>query len=249
VYVASGEIPLGSCERLGDERVVTRFAFLSFVFVPLDSLYVIGPWRGHRGFQVRKSGKSIALAYARFLTPIVPFFTYVAFAANAEGAPTLSAGQITTLALMGLGWLALFFVAGRTFGRAARQRRALAHHAGIAAPPEILFDGTLGLVLEDLERAWKSAASKEDAYRAEPYRSTVAAVPAWRDLFPKDVAPSTLSLYYALCRYAAALSGEEVLTNRARIAWERIEREGGGLGGASASSPAWLDEVANASAA
>lgn len=216
MQIAAGRLSMGRCEALNGEGVTTHFFFIGPFFVPLDTVYSVGHWRSARAFQVKRHAKSIALAYLRWcIAPLVMFIAFIA-----AGPPELSAAGKLTLTLMGTVWLGLVFLTGRTWGRAARQRRALAALVGHGAPPELLFSGTLGLVLEDLDGAWAKLAAKEESYRSEG-KATL----SWRDLFPKDVSPRTLPLYYTLCRYDAALSDEQVMRNRARLAWRRIEED------------------------
>jgi hypothetical protein len=223
VTIAAGSLPLGRCEILEGEGVMTNFFFVGPFLLPLDTVYSIGLWRGRRGFAVKRHAKSVALAYFRwFVAPLALLITFIAGAGNSKGSPQLSDGVTLTLVLMLMAWLALIFVVGRTRGRDARQRRMLSAFAGHGAPPELLFSGTLGLVAENLNRAWVEHGAAEESYRADA-KSAV----SWKDLYPKDVPSSSLPLYYALCRYEAALADEPVLANRARLAWDRIEGDWG----------------------
>jgi hypothetical protein len=229
VYARS--IPLGTCEAIDDERVLTNFMFLIAVLVPLDTIYTVGSRLQGAKFQVKRSAKSILFTYARGLAPLIVLITAIALGAPDKPGPLeLGTGALVTLALMTAGCLALVLATGRVRGRAARQQRVLRAHVGVAVKPEILLDGTLGLVLDDLERAWSDAAGAS----------------AWRELFPKDVPSNELALYYALCRYHAALSGEPIFENRARIAWERLEAEPKLIEAAIAREvkrPSWLAEL------
>ena len=189
-----GTWPLGRCEILDGESVRTRFLFFGPFIVPLESFYV-----GRESFQVQRPMRSVVLAYLRWVVSPIAFLV------------TVGVGQGVTPALgvVVAAWLALVFFTGRTFGDKARQRRALASIVGHGAPPEILRRGALELFLIDLERAWTL------------HGRTLL---SWRDLYPKEVADRSLELYYALCRYDAALTGDPVMTNRARLAWERVQQ-------------------------
>jgi hypothetical protein len=206
MQIAAGRLTMGRCEGLDGEGVTTHFFFIGPFFVPLDTVYTVGHWRSARAFQVKRHAKSIALAYLRWC--VAPLVMCIAFIAAEP--PQLSDGGKLTLALMATAWLGLVFLTGRAWGRTARQRRVLSASVGHAAPPELLFSGTLGLVMEDLDRVWSKLAAEEES---------------WRDLFPKDVSLRTLPLYYTLCRYEAALADEQVMRNRARLAWSRIEAD------------------------
>jgi hypothetical protein len=165
--------------------------------------------------------KSIALAYLRWLVaPLVLAITFIAACSDEPGPPHLSETAKLTLAIMVCVWLAFVFLAGRTWGRAARQRHLLSACIGHGAPPELLFAGTLSLVIEDLERTWEKLAANEESHRSDR-----GATPSWKAVYPQDVSKRTLPIYYALCRYEAALSGDEVMTNRARLSWDRMERD------------------------
>jgi hypothetical protein len=89
----------------------------------------------------------------------------------------------------------------------ARKRRVLARVAGRDAPPERLVRAALESAMDDLESAWNI------------HGRTLL---TWRYLYPAEVADRSLELYWALCRYDAALTGDPVMTHRARVAWERV---------------------------
>ena len=219
-HLVAGKLPIGRCEMLDGEGVVTHFVFLGPLLVPLDSVYALDVWRARRAFQVRRNTKSIALAYLRWMVaPLVLMITFIAFAGNQEGPPELGFAAKVTLGVMGASWLALVSLAGRSYGASARQRRVLASFVGHAAPPELVFDGLSSMVIDDLEPTWSALAGREQSYRADGVASA-----SWRDLYPKDVPTEALPLYYTLCRYEAARSGEHVMANRARLAWARVEQ-------------------------
>jgi hypothetical protein len=63
--VHARNLPLGACEVIDDERVVTNFMFLIAMLVPLDTVYSVGSRVNGRRFSVKRSAKSILLTYAR----------------------------------------------------------------------------------------------------------------------------------------------------------------------------------------
>jgi hypothetical protein len=214
MHFSAGQIPMGRCEGLDGEFVFTRFFFLGPFLVPLETIYMLGLSPDAPRFHVKRHGTSIALAYLRWVVaPITLLIVFIAFAGNAEGPPALQGSAVATLAAVVAIWLALVFLTARTWGRAARERRVLASCVGVAVRPEILFDGTLSLVIDHLERAWKELSVGEGGGQA------------WRELYPKDVVPVHLPLYYALCRYDAALTGDPISRNRSRLAFARIDAD------------------------
>ena len=225
---------MGRCERLDGEEVMTRFFFLGPFFVPLDSVYLTR-FSGKRvALPVRRNTKSIAFAYFRWLAgPVILFVTFLASRTEADGPPQLSNASKVTLAIMVAAWLGFVFIAGRTWGREARQRRMLSACVGHGAPPELLFTGATRLVVDDLERSW------DKLLATVSYRSSAKAGGSWKEVYPHEVPKNLLALYYALCRYQAAASEEEdeqeAMTTRARFVWDRIEQQlaqGQRIGGA-----------------
>ena len=130
--IIGGTMPLGRCEILDGQGVRTQFVFLGPLLVPCDSVY--GSYKA--AFPVHRPMKSVLYAYARWV--VAPLAFGVACIASDGLGPVAIA--------VGIAWLALVFVAGRTFGEEARQRRLLASLVGHGAPPEILFRGTLQLL-------------------------------------------------------------------------------------------------------
>jgi hypothetical protein len=212
-----GRLALGRCDRLDGEGVVTEFLLFGPFLWPMGGAYVVGAGPRARRFPVERQLRSIVIAYLRWVVvPLVTLCTYCGLDARADSSMRVTA----TMSGFGALWMALLFVAGRTRGRGARQRRMLGDFVGHKAPPEVLFSGTQRLVVDALDSLWTAMATREDSYRA-----LAVPVPPWRECYPKDVPATLLPLYYALCRYEAALSGETVPANRARLAWDRIERE------------------------
>ena len=114
-------------------------------------------------------------------------------------------------------WIGLIFLTGRAHGRAAAQRRLMKKYLGHAAAPELLTDDAARGELKRLEEIWKAASSNDSPYIEGDKKRP------WREAYPKEVRNSLVALYYALCRYDAALSRDEIRVTRARLAWERIE--------------------------
>ncbi len=220
VAIPIGRAPLGACEKLDGEAVTTVFVFVGPILMPVDTLYALR-WRGTTptGFQVRHHPKSVALAYLRwFVAPLAMMIAFIASIVDQHGPAVLSAKAQLILAIMAVVWMALIFASGRTTGVKARQRRVMAMHLGHAAPPELLFDGSLRLALEELDKTWDGAIGRDPSYRTDGGEAL-----AWRDLYPKDVPERLLPLYYTACRYEAVLVNRQVLLNRANLAWRRIE--------------------------
>src|SRR6266498_4089906 len=117
MHFGAGRLPLGRCDVLDGERVATQFLFLGPFLAPLDTVYAIGSFSKARVFQVRRSMKSIALAYLRWvIAPLVVFITFIAASGPKAGPPELTRNAELTLAIMGLVWAAHCMVAGRTWG-------------------------------------------------------------------------------------------------------------------------------------
>jgi hypothetical protein len=215
-----GHALCGRWASVDGEGVCTKFFILGVPIFPVDALYVVGnPVRPKRTLPARWSKRSIVLAYLRWVIgPIVVVATWLATAVDAGVGPQPIGGQ-HPVAMLGVvaGWLALVFLSGRTHGRQVAQRRLMKRYLGHAAPPELLTEAAARAELERLEQMWTALAAKDS-----PYREGEASQP-WRDAFPKDVRNSVIPLFYALCRYDAAISGDEIRENRARLAWERIE--------------------------
>jgi hypothetical protein len=200
---------------LDDESVRTRFLVVGPFMVPLEMFYVAG----RDVLPVRWHIPSVLLAYARWV--VAPLAVLIAFIAStrddASGSHLQGNGFWATASLVVV-WLILVFRTGRSTGQEARQRRALAEYAGHGAPPEMLTEGAARDQLEQLEGFWPAAVTTGD-----PFRGASPSLVSWREMFPKDVPRRALLLYYALCRYEAAVTGEMIPANRARLAWQRID--------------------------
>jgi hypothetical protein len=189
-----GTASLGRSDILDGESIRTNYFLFGPVLVPLDSAY----WGRRTSFPVRRPARSVVLAYVQWsVLPIVLVVTGI-----------VTHSQVAAAAVV-LAWVVLWLLGGRTFGDEARKRRTLATFVGHAAPPEILHRGELEIALRDLEHVW------------HVHGKTLL---DWRSLYPAEVPERALPLYYALCRYEASLGGENVMKNRARLAWDRIGR-------------------------
>src|SRR5262249_31661817 len=149
---------------------------------------------------------SVILAYARWVVaPLALLVAFVASVRDDASGPHLRGAGAWTVASLAVAWLILVFLTGRSTGRNARQRRALAEHAGHCAPPELLTESIAREHLERIEHLWPAAMTGRD-----PFRDGSPSLVPWREMFPKDVPERALSLYYALCRYEAAVTGEVI---------------------------------------
>jgi hypothetical protein len=182
-----GSLPMGRCERLDGEGVVTRFFFFGPFFVPLDSVYALGFSSKDGALPVRRHARSIALAYFRWLlAPLALFVTFLASRTEVEGPPQLSNVGKVSLAILIAAWLGIVFITGRTWGREMRQRRLLSGCVGHGAPPELLFAGAARLVVNDLEKVW------EKLVPAGSYRGSAKESGWWKGAFPHEVSESSL---------------------------------------------------------
>jgi hypothetical protein len=217
-----GASPLlfGSTSIWRGERIATAVLWIGPVFVPLESFYQTDGLQGRlRGMPIRRSASSVLLAYARWLVaPVLVFIVFLSFVINQPaGPPNLQPSQFATLGLLGMGWLLLVFGTGRTFGAESKKRGVLYATVGHAAPPELLHTGQLKVGLEAIHVKWRQLGAGALLPREEPVHD-----PDWQTTFPKDVATAALPLYYALCRYQAALDHDQMMRNRAQLAWTRL---------------------------
>ncbi len=216
-----GHALCGRWSSVDGEGVCTKFFVLGVPIVPEQAFYVIGnPFRPKRTLPARWSKRSILLAYLRWVIgPIAVFATMLATVGRRrrrDGAP-IDGQHPVAMAGVVAAWLALVFLTGRAHGRGVAQRRLMKKYLGHAAAPELLTADAARAELARLEEIWDAGAAKESSYReGEASRP-------WRDAFPKDVRNHLVPLFYALSRYEAAITGDEIRANRARLAWERIE--------------------------
>jgi hypothetical protein len=214
-----GHALCGRWSSVDGEGVRTKFFVLFVPILPIEAFYVVGgPLRPTRTLPARWSKPSIFLAYLRWaLAPIAVFATILASAIDSAGPHPFGGHHLVAMAGVVAAWAGLVFLTGRAHGRAAAQRRLMKRYLGHAAAPELLADEAIKSELGRLEEIWKAASSKES-----PYIEGDAKRP-WREAYPKEIRNSLVALYYALCRYDAALSRDEIRQNRARLAWDRIE--------------------------
>jgi hypothetical protein len=207
----------GRWASVDGEAVRTRFFGLVVPLVPIETLYVIGSFqKPKRTLAARTSAASIAMAYLRWI--VAPIVVALALFGSFFDAYT-GFGRQHAVAIAGVfaGWAALAFLTGRDHGRRVAQRRLMKRYLGHAAAPEMLTVDSAKAELARLEEIWNAATAKDS-----PYLEGDKARP-WREVYPKEVRNSLVALYYALSRYDAAVTGETVRTDRARLAWERLE--------------------------
>jgi hypothetical protein len=215
-----GHALCGRWSSVDGEGVCTKFFVLGVPILPEEAFYVVGnPLRPKRTIPARWSKRSILLAYLRWVIgPIAVFVTMLATAVDAGGGTAPIGGQHpVAMAGVVVAWLALVFLSGRAHGRNVAQRRLMKKYLGHAAAPELLTADAARAELARLEEIWDAGAAKESSYREGDAQRP------WREAFPKDVRNHLVPLFYALSRYEAAITGDEIRSNRARLAWERIE--------------------------
>jgi hypothetical protein len=217
---------IGRCEKLQEESVATSFTVIGPLLLPMQSAWTTEGWPSSRGFYVKTHLGSVALAYLRWvIPPIVLFITFLNGTVYEKAGAPLAKSVVLTLLIEAAVWVVLMFGTGHVWGPERRRRIIMRAIVGHSAPPELLFDTALRTVLEGLEQMWTTMAAKEgkSAYR-DP--SAEECTSYYREVFPVDVAPAMLPLYYTMCRYDAALNQALVMQNRADLAWRRMVETG-----------------------
>jgi len=166
-----GTIFTGTCDRVGEQSVQTKFFMIGVPLVPLESYYVLQEQlNGVNGFAIELSGKSVLLAYARWGSFIGAVIAGI-HAMVTTHSWNRTAADFIPLALCTAAWAYFTFFTASPGKRERARRSVLKSVTGLAALPSMLPPHIADEVFKKLEA--QGSADPAIEFATQLYRAHV----------------------------------------------------------------------------